>query len=209
MIGAADPACLEEIAKLTSLRALDLHMGIFVYQVPTDVSPLAGLTHLERLQIDSFYGGTVTGIEPLLNLPDLVTFRLGRVASAPVELALDPEALADNPSIQELGFSTCRMEDRATGEALDFKFLAHYPGVRWLYLDDCGVTDVTFAEELEDLRGCSLKRDAIEDLSPLSGCKKLEVLCVDPDVASKVTFPPEVQIYTKVNDGIYGYSIFE
>ncbi len=209
MIGAADPACLEEIAKLGSLRALDLHMGIFVYQVPTDVSPLAGLTHLERLQIDSFYGGTVTGIEPLLNLPDLVTFRLGRVASAPVKLALDPEALTDNPSIQELGFSTCRLEDGATGEALDFKFLAHYPGVRWLYLDDCGVTDVTFAEELEDLRGCSLKRDAIEDLSPLSGCKKLEVLCVDPDVASGVTFPPEVQIYTKVNDGIYGYSIFK
>ena len=58
-------------------------------------------------------------VQPLLNLPDLVTFRLGRVASAPVELALDPEALADNPSIQELGFSTCRMEDRATGEALE------------------------------------------------------------------------------------------
>lgn len=208
MIAVDEQAGLEEVAKLGSLKALDLHMAVFVYQVPTDLSVLAGLTHLERLQVDNFYGGKITGVEGILNLPGLKTFRLGRVASAKVELLLDPKALRDNPSIEELGLTFCYPEDAATEELLDFTFLEHYPQIRWLYLDDCGVTDVAFAEKLEDLRGCSLKRDAVEDLRPLFGCKKLEVLCVDPDVAAGVEFPPEVLVYTKVSEEIYGYSIF-
>ncbi len=208
MIAVDEPAGLEEVAKLESLKALDLHMAVFVYQVPTDVSVLAGLTHLERLQIDNFYGGKIAGVEGILNLPGLKTFRLGRVASAKVELLLDLNALLDNPSIQEFGLTFCYPEDAATEERLDFAFLEHYPQIRWLYLDDCGVTDVAFAEKLEDLRGCSLKRDDIKDLRPLFGCKKLNVLCVDPEVAAGVEFPPEVLVYTKVYEEIYGYSIF-
>lgn len=209
MIAVSDQVCLEELAKIESLKALDLHMAIFKYQVPTDVSALAGLSNIERLQIDNFYGQEVTGVEPVLNLPGLKTFRLGRVVSSPVELILDREALTDNPSIEELGFTACHPKDAATGEELGFDFLEHYSGVKWLYLDDCEVTDVSFARKMGDLRGCSLKRDKIEDISPVLSCKRLEMVHVDEEVASGAEFPLGVQVYTKVYEEIYGYSIFE
>ncbi len=209
MIAIDDRECLEELGKLGSLRALDLHMAIFEYQVPADVSVLGGLTCLERIQLDNFYGREITGVEPILNLPGLKTFRLGRISSSPVKLMLDTGVLKDNPSIEELGFTACRPESLAGGEELDFGFLKHYPGVRWLYLDDCGVRDVSFVNGMEDLRGCSLKRNNIDDLSPVLGCRRLEVVCGDENVIGTAEFPPEVQVYTKVYEGIYGYSIFE
>ena len=209
MIAVDDQACLEELAKLKSLKALDLHMAIFKYQVPTDVSALAGLANAERIQLDNFYGQEITGVEPILNLPGLKTFRLGRIASSPVKLLLDIEALSDNPSIEELGFTACHPETKEGGEELGFEFLEHYSGVKWLYLDDCGVKDVSFVKKMGDLRGCSLKRNRIEDLSPVLECRRLEAVCADEDVARGVEFPPEVQVYTKVYEEIYEYSIFQ
>ena len=92
---------------------------------------------------------------------------------------------------------------------MGFEFLEHYPGVKWLYLDDCGVKDVSFVKKMEDLRGCSLKRNRIEDLSPVLECRRLEAVCADEDAARGVEFPPEVQVYTKVYEEIYKYSIFQ
>lgn len=209
MIAANDMEALGEIAKLESLKELDLHLAVFEYQVPTDLSALRALTNLERLQVDNFWGNEISGVEPLLNLPGLKTFRLGRVSSSQVELILDTTALQDNPMIEELGFTTCSPVDPETGEEMGYEFLRHYPGVKWLYLDDCGVTDVSFAEVMSDLRGCSLKRDDIGDVTPLFGCKKLDVVCVDEAVTYGVEFPPEMRVYTKVYESIYGYSIFE
>lgn len=81
--------------------------------------------------------------------------------------------------------------------------------MKWLYLDDCEVTDVSFARKMGDLRGCSLKRDKIEDISPVLSCKRLEMVHVDEEVASGAEFPLGVQVYTKVYEEIYGYRIFE
>lgn len=185
---------LHELAALEELQALKLHMSIKEYNVPVDVSPLGALKGLEKLWLDNFWGGEMTGAEQLFNLPGLTVLWIGRKGTSDVELLLDTELLQDNPSIQELGIWACYPENAADGEKLDYSFIAHYPGIKRLYLEDCDLEDISFVSELEDLRACSLQENKISSLSPLLACRKLEIVAADPDAGRGVQFPADVVV---------------
>lgn len=203
-IAIKEKEALEEIAALSTLSSLRLHMSIHEYQVPLDVSALGRLEGLEKLWIDNFWGGEITGVEPILRLPKLTVFWLGRKGTSEVELLLDEEALEDNPAIGELGFWGCFPKSAGEEtEELDFSFLGHFPGVKRLYLDDCDLTDISFAADLTDLRVCSLQGNQIGDLTPLLECRKLEKISVDKESASGVRFPEDVMVNVETFVRIY------
>lgn len=62
---------------------------------------------------------------------------------------------------------------------------------------------------MEDLRACSLKNNEISDLSPLSGCRKLEIVCADKESVKGLKLLKEVEVYTELYVSIYEYSIFD
>ncbi len=197
-----DTGCIEALAGLTGLKALDLHMALHEYadykQVPVDVSALAALENLERIQMDNFYMGEIVGLEGILNLPSLKSFWLGRGVASETEPLFDVEALAENPSVEELHLQHCHPKDAETGEAIDFAFLTRYPNVKALYLDDCELTDVAFLEELKNLRIVSLQENGIDsaDLKVLSSLKKLELVCVEEALAVGLALGEDVDVYT-------------
>lgn len=193
-IAVGEKECLEELAALESLRSLDLHLAVKEYGVPTDVSVLSRLTGLERLELDNFWGGEMTGVEPLLMLPGLKEIWLGKETAGDLEPLLDVALVQDNPGITELAFLNCHPKDAASGEPLDFNFLTHFPNVKRLYLDGCDLEDISFVTELEDLRVCSLMESGLLDLSPLLDCRKLEAVSVDRESASSVRFPGDVKV---------------
>ena len=209
MVAVKEMECLEMISTMENLKALDLHLSIKEYQKPTNVSMLSNLRNLEKIQIDNFWGGEIAGLEGILNLPNLSTFRFGRTTGADAELLIDAQLLEDNPSVHELGFTSCHPKDINTGEEIEFHFLNHYPSVQRLYLDECDVADVSFVENMDDLRACSLKNNEISDLSPLSGCRKLEIVCADKESVKGLKLLKEVEVYTELYVSIYEYSIFD
>jgi hypothetical protein len=145
----------------------------------------------------------VCGLEEVLNLSGLKTFRYGKKMSTETSLLLDPELLTDNPGLEEAGFLNCFPKHRDTGEELDFGFLTHYPGVKRLYLDGCDLTDISFVSGMEDLRQCSFQDNHIEDLSPLTSCRKLELVSADLESAGRVRFPGDVTVNTDPFEAIY------
>lgn len=202
-IAVREKECLEELAGLSELRKLDLHLAIHEYEVPTDVSALAGLTRLERLELDNFWGDEMTGVESLLMLPELKELWLGKETAGELEPLLNPELLEDNPGIEELAFLNCHPKDAASGEPLDFGFLAHFPHVKRLYLDGCDLADISFVTGMEDLRRCSLMENEMLDLSPLLQCRKLEAVSVDKVSAESVRLPEDVEVNVESYVRIY------
>lgn len=202
-IAVKEKECLDELAALESLRCLNLHLALNEYGVPTDVSALARLTNLERLELDNFWGGEMTGVEPLLMLPELKEIWLGKETAGDLEPLLDVSLLQDNPGITELAFLNCHPRDAASEEPLDFSFLTHFPHVKRLYLDGCDLEDISFAAEMEDLRVCSLMESGLLDLSPLLACRKLEAVSVDRESASSVSFPGDVKVNVESYVRIY------
>ncbi len=198
-IAVGEKECLTALSGMGNLTSLDLSVSFHEYrdnrQVPLDVSALAALTKLESLALDSFWGGEVTGLEAVLNLPGLKVFRLGKSVGSGLEPILDVTALADRPAIEEFGMESCHPKDAATGEELDFGFLARYPGIKRLYLDGCGMTDAAFLSFLPELRRLSLWKNKITDFSPLSECRKLEDIRVEEDAAGSLPVSGEVGIY--------------
>ncbi len=191
---------LEAISGIQTLKNLSLHMVIQEYnengQDGIRLSPLASLSCLERLRLDSFWECDLFGLEEILNLPTISSLELGRGIANDTNPVFDETLLLDNPSIQELSFRNCHPKDAASGEPLEFGFLKHYPNVKWLYLDGCEISDLSFAAGFSDLRVCSLQENSITDFSALVNCKKLEEICVDKEAAAKLNLPKGITVYT-------------
>ena len=178
-------------------------MAIKEYETPVDVSPLAGLGQLQRLSMDNFWGGQFVGVETLLSLPSLKAFRLDQGTGSDSQILIDTEALEGNAGLEELGIINCVIKDLETEEDGDFGFVSRFGGLKRLYLDACGLTDISFVEELGDLRACSLMDNDIRDLSPLLACRKLEAVSVDREAAAGVEFPGDVMVNTEIFEKIY------
>ncbi len=202
-IAIKEKECLEELSALETLKVLKLHMSIREYQTPVDVSALGKLSQLQWLKLDNFWGDEITGLEPILNLPQLSVFWLGYKGSSDVMPLLNLELLKGNPVLEEIGLWQCFPKDAATKEPISLSFLARFPNIKRLYLDGCDLTDVSFAAEMSNLRACSLQDNDILDLSPLVMCKKLEIISVDKKAASSARFPEDVSINTEPYIRIY------
>lgn len=202
-IAVKEPECIEILGGFEGLKALDLHMAVHEYQTPVDVSPLAGLTGLERLYMDNFWDCEFVGVEKILNLDGLKIFRIDQGTTSDAEILLDRQALEGSQVLEELGILNCRVRDLETGEETDFRFIAGFPGIKRLYLDECGLEDISFIRELKDLRVCSLMDNDIRDLSPLLECRKLELVSVDKEAAAGMVFPEDVAVNTEAFVKIY------
>lgn len=201
-VAVKETECLDILGGFDRLKVLDLHMSIHEYETPVDVTPLAGIKNLEKIYMDNFWGCRFTGVEQILNLPGLKVFRLGQGTGSDAEILMDTEAVAGSSVLEEIGFLNCRITDPA-GEEQDFGFIAKFPGVKRLYLDECGLEDISFAAMLGDLRMCSFMDNDIQDLSPLLQCKKLGTVAADADAAAGVKFPGDVSVSTDVFRKIY------
>lgn len=202
-VSVKEPECLEILSGMDTLKTLNLHMSINEYGVPVDVTPLGELSGLEEIYLDNFWGGEITGLEPVLNLPGLKVFRLGKRMSSDMEPLLDTGVLQDNPSMEEVAFLNCFPKDKETGEALDYRFLTHYQGIKRLYLDGCDLTDISFVAEFSNLRACSLQDNEIRDLSAFSGLKRLEIISIDSDAAAGLRVSGDVEVNTESFVTIY------
>ncbi len=202
-VAVKEPQCLEILGGFEGLKSLDLHMAIKEYETPGDVSPLAGLGQLQRLSMVNFWGGQFVGVETLLSLPSLKAFRLDQGTGSDSQILIDTEALEGNAGLEELGIINCVIKDLGTEEEGDFGFVSRFGGLKRLYLDECGLTNISFVEELGDLRACSLMDNDIRDLSPLLACRKLEAVSVDREAAAGVEFPGDVMVNTEIFEKIY------
>lgn len=182
-IAIEETECLALLSKMDSLKVLDIHMAIQEYRdyqlVPIDLSGLARLKNLECLTIDNFWPCELTGVEPILNLPNLAKLELGDSGMVnEINLVLKEELLNDNSALQELCIGNCSVTETKADRAWEFEFLLHYPNLKGLYLDNCGLTDISVLANLEELRICSLQNNDIADFSPLNACRKLEQVYV-------------------------------
>jgi hypothetical protein len=143
------------------------------------------------------------GVETLLSLPSLKAFRLDQGTGSDSQILIDTEALEGNAGLEELGIINCVIKDLGTEEEGDFGFVSRFGGLKRLYLDECGLTNISFVEELGDLRACSLMDNDIRDLSPLLACRKLEAVSVDREAAAGVEFPGDVMVNTEIFEKIY------
>lgn len=202
-VAVKEPECLEILGGFEKLKALDLHLSIHEYQTPVDVTPLAGIKNLEKLSMDNFWECQFVGVEQILNLPGLKEFRLGQGTGSDAEILLDKDALLGSDVLEELGFLNCRIKDAVTEEQQDFEFITKFPGLKRLYLDECGLEDISFVAQLEDLRECSFMDNEIRDLSPLLQCRRLGAAAVDKEAAAGIKFPGDVVVSTDIFRKIY------
>lgn len=191
---------IQALGEISTLKALNLHLSVREYvdykEQPVDISPLAALTNLENLSVDNFWSGKMAGLEGIFNLPKLKSLQLGLGITSETEAVLDLSLLQVNPSIEKLHLVGSFFFDQS-GDPIGHGFLSRYPNVKELYLDESDLTDISFLEELSNLRVCSLQGNDITDYSPLSMCKKLENVCVDEKDADRLALPEEVMIYTE------------
>jgi hypothetical protein len=149
--GVAD---LSPLAGLTALQKLSLW-----YTQVEDLSPLAGLTGLTNLDLS---GTQVEDLSPLAGLTALMRLDLG---GTQVE---DLSPLAGLTSLRVLDLQCPRVEDLSP--------LAGLTALRNLHLWDTRVEDLSPLAGLTALQELSLEGTEVEDLSPLAGLTALESL---------------------------------
>ena len=145
------------LAGLTSLQYLLLDStGV------SDVSPLAGLTKLRRLELNS------TGVSDVIPLAGLTSLQYLLLNSTGVS---DVSPLAGLTSLK-------RLELNSTGVS-DVSPLAGLTSLQYLLLDSTGVSDVSPLAGLTKLQVLDLNSTGVSDVSPLAGLTELQISGLD------------------------------
>ena len=109
-----------------------------------------------------------------------------------VTYRIDTELLEDNEQLKNLQFRDCIFEDINTETVVKPDFMNHYTNLEYLVMDGCGLTDISFVEEMFGLKYCSFAGNEIEDFTPLNQCKFLEVAALygnpntEPELSGEV-----------------------
>lgn len=188
---------VEKLAKIESLRVLDVYMEVphndsdsrdpWDYESILDMSPLASLPDLEYLYMQlehDWYSNKlyVYGLERVLSHPNAKGVYINEQLW-PIEPAIDEDVicridtdlLEDNEQLKYLQFRDCIFEDIETESVIKPDFVSHYTNLEYLVMDGCGLTDISFVEEISGLKYCSFAGNEIENFTPLNQCKFLEV----------------------------------
>lgn len=197
------------LAKFTGLKVLRLNYEVKMpvpgeEMEPIDLSVFGELTNLESFCFVNSDTCALSGAECLLNLPKLQSFRIESDDNmfGVTQVRLNPELLADNPTVARISLSWTSPVDAVTGETMGFEFLRHYPGIQTLNLNGCGITDLSFVKNCPDLRICSLRENNIEDYSPLLTCHRLEKVDIFGNPNTKHGLSQEVMVYDSFLDEI-------
>jgi len=124
----------------------------------SDLSPLAELKNLERLQ---FSNTQVSDLSPLAELKNLEWLSLSSQVS-------DLSPLAELKSLKRLYFSNTQVSDLSP--------LAELKNLERLYFSNTQVSDLSPLAELKNLEWLDLRDTQVNDLSPLADLKSLELL---------------------------------
>ncbi len=167
---------ISPLAGLSRLESLDISFNKI-----TDINPLAGLSRLESLDI---FSNRITDISPLENLPNLTKLRF----SGP-----DFRQLADMVNLQYLDLSSTEIVDisplaglknllnldLSNNKTADLNPLAGMEDLQWLNLDfNRQITDISPLAELKNLQWLNLNFNKIADINALSGLVRLEELSI-------------------------------
>ena len=139
---------LSPLAGLTGLERLDLNFN----GINTNLSPLAGLTGLKQLFLK---GNNLSDISPLAGLTRLERLHLARNRIS------DISPLAGLHRLELLNLQFNRISSISP--------LARLTGLRWLFLGDSDISDISPLARLTGLIQLCLAQANISDISPLAG----------------------------------------
>ena len=200
------------LVKLTNLKKLKLKFDVdFSMRIDEEVEPLdigifATMEHLESFCFLTDDASVIAGVDLLLNMPQLKALQVGEdyagISFEASPILLDPNILQDNPTLTKLCMANCQFVDSVTREQIGCDFLWHYPSIRVLKLDCCGIDDISFVENYQDLRLCSLRENEISDFSPLQACRKLEEVDICANPSEYHGLAEDVKVHNSYTDKI-------
>lgn len=190
---------LQQLQQLTSLKVLELKLKIFGgMRDSVDVSGLAKMPKLEKLTIEDFWGNGITGMESIFNKPGMKEISIGDESISPdmTKLFLNPSLLEDNLSVEKVKM-TGWISAKDSKKEGDFDILLHYPNLKKLDLGGCGIDDISFIAEFQNLEVIDLQENEITDYSPLDSCKKLKRIYIYGNPKKDPVFSSNIQVYTE------------
>ena len=175
---------LNGLSGMSGLKSLVLTGNMEI----ADLSPLAGLTKLQSLEVP--LGGENVGVDlsPLAGLTDLRTLRTGSNVT-------DLTPLSGLTGLRELDLTYGGYSARDSKEYRSLEPLSSLTGLTSLTIRNLWVSDLSPLSGLTKLRSLTIYNGAsIEDLSPLAGLTGLKSLTIrgarhelDPSVVSQVS----------------------
>ena len=144
----------------------------------SDVTPLTGFTHLEKLRLGN---NNISDVTPLENLIELV------------ELWLDNNNISDVTPLAEL--TQLVLLDLSNNNISDVTPLAELTYLTWLLqLSNNNISDVTPLENLIRLKVLNLWENNISDVTPLAELTQLELLNLSSNSISDVSSLVELNL---------------
>ena len=151
---------ISPLANLSNLRRLDLgSRGVLLGLVKNQVADITVLKDLDKLEEVLIADNLVKDLTPLVNLPQLKTLDLTR------------NPIGDSTVIAQLTGLTDLVFNYAT--AIDHMHLAPLVNLRRLKMQRAEMTDVSFMAAMTQLTTLDLSYNALSDISPLAGLIKL------------------------------------
>ena len=180
---------ISDISPLKELKNLG-SLEIYANEI-SDISPLAGLTNLGWL---SMYNNPVSDLSPLANLKHLTGIRVSVKEGgnlSPIAALTNLEAIfywSDSDPVPDLSPLTnlpklIRIDIEADGE-VDVSPLAALKIVRELWLPDCGISNLSFLQNLISLERLNFAHNNISDVSPLAALTNLKWLDISRNEVS-------------------------
>lgn len=149
---------ISPLAILSKLKRLEISQTWIL----CDISPLANLTTLTYLNID---GNKVSDLSPLAKLTNLTYLN---ALYNPIE---DVSVLANLINLQELWLNRLSLKN--------VSFLSNLPKLTSLWIAGCGLNDISIIKNCKNLKELDLDDNEIADISVLKELRQLEWVSMD------------------------------
>jgi hypothetical protein len=158
---------ISPLASLTKLKRLELDQNRKI----SDITPLAGLTELEWLNLSD---NMITDISPLLNLTKLKYLNLRYNQNI-----INISSLRNMIELEELKMAKASLNDLSP--------LQNLSKLKVLWFTDCGIDDISYLNNLTNLINLKITWSNLNDLSSLSNMKKLEWVALEENNISDIS----------------------